>query len=170
MDQSRLSDWHSSWRCVLNLPRTDESGQSCCKCMPSLSPSFLFYSHTHTHTHTLQAGRFGQLTYVRIYQGSLKRGDNIVNVRTGKKVKVSRLVRMHSDEMEEVANGHAGDICALFGIDCASGDSFIAEKAPKYTMVHRNNNHCQVLLFNSVGNIKSILVIVEKLRMKLSII
>ena len=42
---------------------------------------------------------------------------------------------MHSDEMEEVSAGHAGDICALFGIDCASGDSFTAEKAPKYIMV-----------------------------------
>ena len=42
---------------------------------------------------------------------------------------------MHSDEMEEVNGGHAGDICALFGIDCASGDSFVAEKGPNYTMV-----------------------------------
>ena len=97
----------------------------------SLSPSLSLLP-------TNQAGKYGQLTYIRIYQGSLKRGDNIVNVRTGKRVKVSRLVRMHSDEMEEISNGHAGDICALFGIDCASGDSFTAEKAPKYTMVRKN--------------------------------
>ena len=49
---------------------------------------------------SFQAGRFGQLTYIRVYQGLLTRGDNIVNTRTGKKVKVSRLVRMHSDQME----------------------------------------------------------------------
>ena len=44
---------------------------------------------------------------------------------------------MHSDEMEEVSGGHAGDICALFGIDCASGDSFVADKGPNYTMVSK---------------------------------
>lgn len=75
----------------------------------------------------LEAGKFGQLTYIRVYQGCLKKGEQIINTRTGKKTKVSRLVRMHSDEMQDLDYAYAGDICALFGIDCASGDSFVTD-------------------------------------------
>jgi len=72
----------------------------------------------------LEDGRYGQLTYVRVYQGALKKDDFIFNQRTGKKHRVGRLVRMHSDEMEDISSAGAGDIVALFGIDCASGDTF----------------------------------------------
>ncbi len=81
----------------------------------------------------LEEGRFGQLTYIRIYQGQLKKGDTIVNGRTGRDVRVGRLVRMHADEMEDIQDAAAGDIVGLFGIDCASGDTFTSEKI-RYSM------------------------------------
>lgn len=72
----------------------------------------------------LEEGRFGQLTYMRVYQGTLKKGMQIYNARTGKKVKVPRLVRMHSDEMEDIESIGPGEICAIFGVECSSGDTF----------------------------------------------
>ncbi|NLI31364.1 MAG: elongation factor G [Deltaproteobacteria bacterium] len=72
----------------------------------------------------LEVSRYGQLTYVRLYQGTLRKGDTIVNIRTEKHTKVGRLIRMHADEMEDIERAVAGNIVALFGIDCASGDTF----------------------------------------------
>ncbi|XP_045515545.1 elongation factor G, mitochondrial [Pieris brassicae] len=82
----------------------------------------------------LELSKFGQLTYLRCYQGMLKRGENIFNSRTGKKVKISRLVRMHSSNMEEVNEVLAGDIFALFGVDCASGDTFVNDSKLQLSM------------------------------------
>lgn len=82
----------------------------------------------------LQETPFGQLTYMRVYQGTLRKGDFIVNSTNKKNVKVPRLVRMHSDKMEDVEVSYAGDIIALFGIDCASGDTFCAEGKTMYAM------------------------------------
>lgn len=81
----------------------------------------------------LEVSRYGQLTYIRIYQGSLKKGDTLFNVRTKKRIKVGRLVRMHADKMEDIEAASAGDIVALFGIECSSGDTF-TDGALHYTM------------------------------------
>ena len=72
----------------------------------------------------LDDGQFGQLTYVRIYQGKIVKGDELFNVRAQKKFKVGRIVRMNSATMEDINEGQPGDIIALFGVDCASGDTF----------------------------------------------
>ncbi|EIW77598.1 elongation factor G mitochondrial, partial [Coniophora puteana RWD-64-598 SS2] len=72
----------------------------------------------------LEEGRFGQLTYMRVYQGTLRKGGHIYNAKSGKKVKVPRLVRMHSNEMEDIESIGPGEICAIFGVECSSGDTF----------------------------------------------
>ena len=73
----------------------------------------------------LDDGQYGQLTYTRIYQGKIKKGEELYNTRNKKKFKVGRLVRMNSAAMEDINEGCAGDIVALFGVDCASGDTFV---------------------------------------------
>ena len=85
-------------------------------CDPSGGPVALAFK--------LEDGRYGQLTYLRMYRGQIKRDDFVINTRTGKKTKVARLVRMHADDMEDIQNAGAGDIVAIFGLDCSSGDSF----------------------------------------------
>ena len=72
----------------------------------------------------LEVTLYGQLSYLRIYQGSIGKGDELVITRSKKKVKVGRLIRMHAGEMEDITRGYAGDIIALFGVDCRSGDTF----------------------------------------------
>ncbi|MBN1306280.1 MAG: elongation factor G [Chitinispirillaceae bacterium] len=72
----------------------------------------------------LEDGPYGQLTYIRIYQGRAGKGSEVANARTGKRFKIGRLIRMHADSMEDIDEATCGDIVALFGIDCASGDTF----------------------------------------------
>ncbi len=73
----------------------------------------------------LEDGQYGQLTYIRVYQGIIKKGSELYNVRSRKKFKVGRLIKMHSNHMEDITEAGAGDIAALFGVDCASGDTFV---------------------------------------------
>ena len=72
----------------------------------------------------LEVTPYGQLTYLRVYQGAIKKGDDLVITRTGRKIKVGRLVRMHADQMEDLTSARSGDIVALFGVNCSSGDTF----------------------------------------------
>jgi len=72
----------------------------------------------------LDDGQYGQLTYTRIYQGRIVKGDELYNTRSRKRFKVGRLVRMNAAQMEDINEAGSGDIVALFGVDCASGDTF----------------------------------------------
>ncbi len=71
--------------------------------------------------------QFGQLTYTRVYQGTLRKGDQVVNIRTGRKMRVGRMVRMHANDRENIDAAGAGDIIAMVGVDCASGDTFCGQ-------------------------------------------
>jgi len=72
---------------------------------------------------------FGQLTFCRVYQGKIIKGDSYINARTGRKVRFGRLLRMHADDREEIEEAGPGDIVAVVGVDCASGDTFCGEGA-----------------------------------------
>ena len=76
----------------------------------------------------LEDGQYGQLTYIRVYQGKIKKGDELYNTRSHKKFRVGRLIRMHAAEMEDLNEAGCGEIAALFGIECASGDTFCDPK------------------------------------------
>ena len=99
---------------ALDLDKNEEQVElSCDENKPCVSLGF-----------KLEDGQYGQLTYVRVYQGVLKKGEELYNTRSRKKFKVGRLVRMNSASMEDINEGVPGDIVALFGVDCASGDTF----------------------------------------------
>jgi elongation factor G len=72
---------------------------------------------------------FGQVTYVRIYQGTLQNGQFYYNSRQRKKQRISRILRVHADEKQDISSASAGDIVAVMGIDCATGDTYCAESA-----------------------------------------
>ena len=93
----------------------------------------------------LEESNFGQLTYIRVYQGTLRKGMNVFNARSDKKVKIPKIVRMHSNDMEEVQEIGAGEICAVFGVDCASGDTF-TDGGLGYTMVSQSRQIITAML------------------------
>ncbi|MDJ0591659.1 MAG: EF-Tu/IF-2/RF-3 family GTPase [Pleurocapsa sp. MO_226.B13] len=66
---------------------------------------------------------FGQLTYTRIYSGTLNKGDRLINTRTQQKIRVRRLVRIEVDKRQELESATVGEIVGLMGIECASGDT-----------------------------------------------
>ena len=75
--------------------------------------------------------RFGALTFTRIYSGTLKKGDTILNTATGKSERVSRIVEMHADDRQEMDAAQAGDIVALLGMKTVqTGHTLCDPKTP----------------------------------------
>jgi elongation factor G len=73
----------------------------------------------------LQQDKYGQLTYFRVYQGTVTAGDTIYNVSNEmRKVRVPRMFRMHSDDREEIQSAESGDIVAFYGVEASSGETF----------------------------------------------
>ena len=70
---------------------------------------------------------FGQVTYMRIYQGTLSKGTFYFNSRQRKRARISRILRVHADQKEDIDSAGAGDIVAVMGIECATGDTYCAE-------------------------------------------
>lgn len=112
---------------VTNLALDRSKGEAETKLVPYNSLPFVGLAFK------LEENNYGQLTYIRVYQGTLRKGTYLYNSRTDKKVRIPRIVRMHSNEMEDVAEVGAGEICAVFGVECASGDTFTDGNLP-YTM------------------------------------
>lgn len=84
----------------------------------------------------LEEGTHGLLTYIRVYQGCISKGMNLFNVRSGKKIRSGRLVRMHSDEMTEIQSARSGEICAAVGIECSSGDTLTEGSTLAMSPIH----------------------------------
>ena len=73
-------------------------------------------SHLRALAFKIMDDRYGALTFVRIYSGTLKKGDTILNSFTGKSERVGRMVEMHADERTELSSAQAGDIIAIVGM------------------------------------------------------
>ncbi|CAI2738642.1 unnamed protein product, partial [Dicrocoelium dendriticum] len=87
----------------------------------------------------LEASKFGQLTYIRVYQGCLHRGDTVINTRNGRRIRIARLGRVHVTSFEELEVIYAGDIAAFFGVDCLSGDTLVDTKMGKSLSMASSN-------------------------------
>jgi len=74
--------------------------------------------------------KFGQLTFIRVYSGVLRKGATVLNVRTGRRIRVGRLVQMMADKRSEIEECHAGNICAAMGVECVTGDTLCDDEHP----------------------------------------
>ena len=73
----------------------------------------------------------GQLSFIRVYSGSLATGSSVINAATGKSERIGRLLKMHANKREEISEVYAGDICAVVGLrNAGTGDTVCDRKHP----------------------------------------
>ena len=73
----------------------------------------------------------GQLTFIRVYSGQLKTGDNVYSPGRRRRERIGRLLQMHANKREEISEIYAGDICACVGLKgVTTGDTLCDEKHP----------------------------------------
>lgn len=73
----------------------------------------------------------GRLAFMRVYSGTLQSGSYVMNTRTGKKERISRIIQMQADTRNEVPEVRAGDLVAVVGLkDTTTGDTLCAENSP----------------------------------------
>ena len=70
---------------------------------------------------------FGQVTFMRIYQGTLAKGNFYYNTRQRRRTRISRILRIHADQKVDIDSASAGDIVAVMGVECATGDTYCSE-------------------------------------------
>ena len=79
----------------------------------------------------IMSNKFGRLTYIRVYSGTLSKGSYVLNTRRDKKERVSRILRMHSNKQEDIDTVGPGDIVAAIGLEqTVTGDTICVENAP----------------------------------------
>jgi elongation factor G len=74
--------------------------------------------------------KFGQLTFIRVYSGAISKGQTLTNMRTGRKMRIGRLVKMFADKREDIETVYAGGIAAAIGIEASTGDTLCDPENP----------------------------------------
>lgn len=122
-----FSDDNITKKIILNSIRSNSTEPPFVGLAFKLEVELIFSYPKSNQPYKIKAGKFGQLTYFRVYQGRIAKGESIYATRDGRRVRVQRLVRMHANMMQDIECAFAGDICAIFGVDCASGETFCSE-------------------------------------------
>ncbi len=112
---------------AFDLRQVSESATASSGDLPRLALSVTEEAPTVAMAYKTACDDFGTLTFLRVYQGRIERGQVYVNVRTGKRHRFGKLVRLHASQRTEIEGASAGDLCGVVGLESAMGDTFVTE-------------------------------------------